>query len=73
MINEKSDSKPTANVADAPLDSNIIQADTDTRIITDATDSSDVTIILVFALNLMGNHLDAKDNTTAALMALIQP
>ena len=73
MLNEKSDSKPTTNAADSPIDPNSSQAETDNRRITDATEYSEVTIILASNFDIMGYNSEAKDAAAVDLMALHQP
>ena len=70
MLEDQGDPKPTANTADAPPDPNSSQADTDISSISDATDSSYVTSLLASALNLMGNHQEAKDAVAEYLISL---
>ena len=72
MLEDQGDSKPTANKDDAPTDSNSSKADTDISSTRDATDYSDVTSLLSYAFNVMGDHLDAKDSVVAYLMTLNQ-
>ena len=70
MLEDHSDSKPTANAAYYPTDSNIRKTDTDISRISDTTDYYNVTSLLVSDFNLMGDYPEAKDSVTAALMAL---
>ena len=72
MLNYQGDSNPTANADDAPNDFNISQANTDISSISNATDSYNVTSLLASAFNLMGDHPEAKDAVSAALMSLNQ-
>ena len=60
MMEDRGDYKTTANAEDAPPDSNSIQAETEIISISDATDSSEITSIISSALNIMGNHPEAK-------------
>ena len=75
MLEDHSDSKPTANADYYPTDSNIRKTDTDISRITDVNGSSDVNSLLLSAfniMNLMGGHLEAKDAVAADLMVLSQ-
>ena len=72
MIDDQGDSKSTANAADAPSGSNNSQADTDSSSISNSIDSSDVTSLLISALDFMGDYPDARYDFSAALIALNQ-
>ena len=72
MLEDQGDSNPTSNAANAPLDSKLSQADTDISSISDATDYSNVTSLLSYTFNIMGNYPEANDTVASDLMALNQ-
>ena len=72
ILEDQSESKPTANASDASPKSSKSQADTDRISISDTTDYSDVTSLLASNFNIMGDNTEANDAIAADLMALNQ-